>query len=92
MVNFAFDNLSTHDNLLGQAQAMENYLINNTILSSAQRWVIGDTPRDLACARALGLRCALVATGRHSIESLAQLKPDLALSTLDDDQLRAAWS
>ncbi len=54
-------------------------------------WVVGDTPRDLVCARALGLRCALVATGRHSFEVLAQLEPDLVLPTLEHDQLRAAW-
>lgn len=45
VVNFAFDNLSTRDNLLGEAQVMENYLINNNTLSPAQRWVIGDTLR-----------------------------------------------
>lgn len=55
-------------------------------------WVVGDTPRDLACARALGLRCALVATGRHSAESLATLAPDLVLATLlDAAPLREAW-
>ncbi|WP_411267430.1 HAD hydrolase-like protein [Actinoplanes sp. KI2] len=32
-------------------------------------WIIGDTPRDLACTRALGLRSALVATGRYRFES-----------------------
>jgi phosphoglycolate phosphatase len=50
-------------------------------------WVIGDTPRDLACARALGLRCALVATGHHSFDSLSQLEPDLVLPTLSDPTL-----
>ncbi len=45
VVNFAIDNLSTHDNLLAQAQAMENYLIDNAVLTSAQRWLIGDTLR-----------------------------------------------
>ncbi len=55
-------------------------------------WVVGDTPRDLACARALGLRCALVATGRHPVESLAQLGADLVLPTLGEPALlRAAW-
>ncbi len=55
-------------------------------------WVVGDTPRDLACARALGLRCALVATGRHPMESLAQLGADLVLPTLNQPALlRNAW-
>jgi phosphoglycolate phosphatase len=55
-------------------------------------WVVGDTPRDLACAQALGLRCALVATGRHSVRSLSLLGADLVLTGLGDAaSLRAAW-
>jgi phosphoglycolate phosphatase-like HAD superfamily hydrolase len=33
--------------------------------------VIGDTPRDIACARADGVRVAAVATGPFTIEALA---------------------
>ncbi len=36
----------------------------------ADTLVIGDTPRDIACARADGLRCAAVATGPHSESEL----------------------
>jgi phosphoglycolate phosphatase len=32
--------------------------------------IIGDTPRDIACARADGLRCIAVATGPYSAEEL----------------------
>jgi phosphoglycolate phosphatase-like HAD superfamily hydrolase len=61
-------------------------------VSPSTCWVVGDTPRDLACARALGLRCALVATGRHTMESLAGLGADLVLPALTDDTaLRTAW-
>jgi hypothetical protein len=45
LVDFAFDNLSAGDNLLAQAQSMENYLISNNTLSPDQRWIIGDTLR-----------------------------------------------
>ena len=34
--------------------------------------VIGDTPRDIACARADGVRCIAVATGPHPIEELGE--------------------
>ncbi|HJT58796.1 MAG TPA: glycoside hydrolase family 52 protein [Ktedonobacteraceae bacterium] len=44
-VDFAIDNLSTGDNLLGRAQAMEDILIRNNTLTPAQRWVIADTLR-----------------------------------------------
>lgn len=37
----------------------------------AQTIVIGDTPRDIACAQADGLRCLAVATGPFSIGQLA---------------------
>ena len=33
--------------------------------------VIGDTPRDIACARADGLRVVAVATGPYPVEALA---------------------
>jgi phosphoglycolate phosphatase len=32
--------------------------------------VIGDTPRDIACARADGLRCIAVATGPFRVDQL----------------------
>jgi phosphoglycolate phosphatase len=34
--------------------------------------VIGDTPRDIICARADGVRCFAVATGPHSVDELAE--------------------
>jgi hypothetical protein len=43
VVDFAIDNLSSGEDLLGRTQAMENILINNAVLSSQQRWVIADT-------------------------------------------------
>jgi phosphoglycolate phosphatase len=47
-------------------------------------WIVGDTPRDLACARAVGVHCALVATGRTAIEDLAGLGADIVLPDLSD--------
>lgn len=47
-------------------------------------WVVGDTPRDLACARAANVRCLLVATGQFSVEELANLGPDEVLADLSD--------
>ena len=35
-------------------------------------WVIGDTPRDIACARADGLRCVAVAGGPYRAEALSE--------------------
>jgi phosphoglycolate phosphatase len=38
----------------------------------AQTAVIGDTPRDIACARADGVRVAAIATGPYGPEDLRQ--------------------
>lgn len=45
-------------------------------------WVVGDTPHDLACARAGGVRCLLVATGAYALEDLAPLGADAVLPDL----------
>lgn len=63
VVDFAIDNLSTHDNLLAQAQTMENYLINNTVLASAQRWLIGNTLRSYKASSWLVARQACAGGG-----------------------------
>jgi phosphoglycolate phosphatase len=47
-------------------------------------WVIGDTPRDLDCARAAGAHCLLVATGRTPEAALGVLGADAVLSDLSD--------
>jgi phosphoglycolate phosphatase-like HAD superfamily hydrolase len=46
--------------------------------------VVGDTPRDIACARANGCRCLAVATGWFSIDQLAGHGPDAAVEDLGD--------
>jgi phosphoglycolate phosphatase-like HAD superfamily hydrolase len=52
---------------------------------SPQRiWVIGDTPLDIRCARAIGARAVAVATGWHSKEELTAHGPDLFLTDLKD--------
>jgi len=53
-------------------------------VDGAKVWVIGDTARDLACARAGGARCLLVATGRVDYEELASLGADGVLADLSD--------
>ena len=47
-------------------------------------WIVGDTARDLGCARAVGLHCALVATGRSTVADLSGLGADIVLPDLSD--------
>ena len=44
--------------------------------------VVGDTPKDIACARAAGAACIAVATGRFSVDELREAGADLALADL----------
>lgn len=48
----------------------------------SETWIIGDTPKDIACARAFGARCLAVATGRFSVEELSSYGPDVTVPTL----------
>ena len=58
--------------------------ILETPLSGPEILVIGDTPRDIECARKAGARVLAVATGRSSVEELAEHQPDLVLPNLED--------
>jgi phosphoglycolate phosphatase-like HAD superfamily hydrolase len=46
--------------------------------------VIGDTPRDIACGKALGARTIAVATGTWSREKLADHYPDFLIDDFSD--------
>lgn len=46
--------------------------------------VIGDTPKDIACAKALGSPCIAVATGRFSVEELRQHAPHRVIASLEE--------
>jgi phosphoglycolate phosphatase-like HAD superfamily hydrolase len=46
--------------------------------------VIGDTPRDIACAHAHGARCLAVATGEYSADTLARAGADVVFEDLSD--------
>jgi phosphoglycolate phosphatase-like HAD superfamily hydrolase len=45
--------------------------------------IIGDTPKDIACAHAIGARCLAVATGQYSAAALTAHGADHVVETLD---------
>ena len=47
-------------------------------------FVIGDTPRDIACAHAYGARAVAVATGSYELAELQQHRPEYCLADLGD--------
>lgn len=46
--------------------------------------IIGDTPHDIACARAIGAHAIAVAQGRHGLEELRAHAPEAALPSLSN--------
>lgn len=53
-------------------------------LAGEEILVIGDTPLDIRCARAIGARCLAVATGGYSLEALGSHKADWTVPSLGD--------
>jgi len=49
-------------------------------------FVIGDTPRDIECGRAIGARTVAMATGHYSLPELAAHNPDFLFEDFSDTQ------
>lgn len=74
-----------HDrNELGKfarARAMERHGIE---FPPERIYVIGDTPRDIECGRAIGARTVAIATGHYSLDELAGHTPDFLFEDFSD--------
>jgi phosphoglycolate phosphatase-like HAD superfamily hydrolase len=70
------------DVALEAVQAIENHL--GVSVPPERIWVIGDTPLDIRCARAVGARAVAVATGWDDAAVLSAANPDLLLNDLSD--------
>ena len=58
-------------------------------LQPEEVWIVGDTPRDVKCARAIGANVLAVSTGGYSVVDLAESQPDLMAEDLT--QADAWW-
>ncbi|HZM89533.1 MAG TPA: HAD hydrolase-like protein [Blastocatellia bacterium] len=65
----AAERINSH---LGQAISAESFI------------VVGDTPRDISCARHFGARVLAVASGQHTVDQLSAYSPDALLTDLSD--------
>ena len=54
------------------------------VVAAERTWIVGDTPRDLHCARHNGVRCILVATGTHTYDELVGIGADAVFEDLAD--------
>lgn len=59
--------------------------------TAEETWVIGDTPKDIACAHAIGARCLAVATGRFSAAELEAYGADRVVESLEQALDPTVW-
>jgi phosphoglycolate phosphatase-like HAD superfamily hydrolase len=76
------DDHEDRDQLALIARARGSHLLGKS-LGGDQILVIGDTPRDVQCARAIQARSLAVATGRYSLAQLRAESPTWAVESLD---------
>jgi phosphoglycolate phosphatase-like HAD superfamily hydrolase len=93
--HFAFggfaDGLRERDDVARRALAEAEAHVGQPI-DPQQVWVIGDTPLDVKCARAIGARAVVVATGWHEQEELIAAEPDHLLPDFTHaDELLTEW-
>jgi phosphoglycolate phosphatase len=85
--HFAFggfgDQHLERDEVAREALAAAHNHLNGTLFPD-RIWVVGDTPLDVRCARAIGARVAAVATGWHPLDELRDAGPDLLLADFSD--------
>lgn len=79
------DHHADRDDVARQALELAVQKINAE-LSGADTMVIGDTPADIRCARAIGATAIAVATGHYSAEDLGEHQPDHLFDDFSDTQ------
>jgi phosphoglycolate phosphatase len=79
-------------NLLGPVALMRAAGHAGRDFSPEETLVIGDTPKDVACAHAMGSRCLAVATGRFSAGQLRACGADVVVERLDDPLVLAMFA
>lgn len=74
-----------HDrNLLGPIALKRAQNHTGRSFTPEETLVIGDTPKDIACAKALGARCLAVATGAFSASQLRDFGADQVVENLEE--------
>lgn len=58
----------------------------STTFSTENTWIIGDTPKDIRCAKANDLRCLAVASGWIDAQTLTNHQPDAVVDDLCDPE------
>ena len=83
----AFADDSEYRNDLGPFALSRAQSHAGVIFPPERVWVIGDTPHDVACGKAIGARTIGVATGgHHSVDDLLESRPTAVLRDLSDSE------
>lgn len=64
-----------------QARAKDRYAVD---FAPEHTFILGDTPHDITCARAINAKAIAIATGRHTRAELAECQPDFLFDDLSD--------
>jgi phosphoglycolate phosphatase len=80
----AFGDDNSDRNQLGPIAKQRAETALNTEFAAHDIVIIGDTPKDIACARAFGAVSIAVATGRYSLADLSEHQPDHLVGDLAD--------
>ena len=82
------DDHEDRNQLAGVAHARGGKLLGRP-LRAGEILVVGDTPFDIACGRAIGARVLAVATGGASLAELGRCQPDWAVDDLESISVEA---
>lgn len=69
-------------NLLGHIALERAFAATGKVFHADRTLIIGDTPKDIGCAHAIGAKCLAVATGRFSARQLEEAGADWVLGSL----------
>lgn len=83
-IDGAFGDDAEDRNLLGPIAIQRMVLARGRAFEPADVIIIGDTPKDVACAHACGARCLAVATGAFDADQLAKHQPWLCVPDFND--------
>ena len=78
----AFGSDRADRNLLGQIALERALAVTGRSFHPDRTLVIGDTPKDIACAHAMGAKCLAVATGKFSAAQLEESGADWVIGSL----------
>lgn len=86
-----FGDQHLHRNEVAREAHRETNSYLNAQVDPDDIWVIGDTPADIECARAIGAHVIAVCTGMFNFDELAPHNPDYLVETMQETDQILQW-